>query len=439
MKHIILLLLIFLTSYTQPARAYAPAESTTLATLSLEEAIEIAHKNKPSLQALEQRIYVNKVEERKAWAGYYPTANFLGDLAQQSGQQVLQTTAIVQGQQLVYDFSGPQAQAKRAQKNTEAQRYFTQQSYNDVRLDVARTFLECWRIQQQNEAIRALNTSSQAVFDQASHQNKVNLLDKNVFLKNAEDYANDIATVHVYHDNLEIFQRRLEFLMGQVINLNILPSEKTKSSLVPTTKLVWNDDHEIKLEPVNVYHALAIENHPEIKEQQKNIEFQQEDEKIALNQHLPRFFLHGQTGATRKDITGFRNFHSFGLRMDWDIFNLPIIDYQAKQARARKLEATLLKQEIENRVRSDVETAYYTLALEASRLRAEKFHYARARNEFTLRKQEMDTGLISTVELSTAKTTWENAQIALINQKVITEVRRQELLHKCGYSEKIVV
>lgn len=414
----------------------APTSSTTLTTLSMEEAIEIAHKNKPSLQALEQRVYLSKVEERQAWAGYYPTVNLISNLRQQRGQSGPQALATLSANQLVYDFAGPQAQAKRARKKTESQRYFAQQLYNDVRLDVARTFLQCWRIQQQRAAIQALNISSQEMFDQARHEEKLNLLNKNVFLQNAETHAADLATVYSYHQDVEIFQRRLEFLMGQVVNLNIVPN---KNSTLPTTKLVWQNEQETPLNDINFYYAIALNNHPEIKEQQKNIEVHQESEKIALNQHLPKFSVHALAGATNVLETGYHNYHNFGIAMNWDIFNLPHIDYQAKLARVQKLEATLQKQEIENRVRSEVATAYYSLAQEVSKLRAERFHYARAHNEFTLRSQELATGLISPVDLIIAQTTWKNAQIALIDQQVATETRRQELLHKCGYSEKIIV
>ena len=82
---------------------------------------------------------------------------------------------------------------------------------------------------------------------------------------------------------------------------------------------------------------------------------------------------------------------------------------------------------------AEVQQAYSALQKELDSLASEKISFKQASNEFELKQQQHQTGLISLVDFHAAKYNYENARISWLNQAVTTALKERELQKACGY------
>lgn len=93
------------------------------------------------------------------------------------------------------------------------------------------------------------------------------------------------------------------------------------------------------------------------------------------------------------------------------------------------------KADLVNKIKLDIQTAYSILQKEIKNFGAQTISYNQAKNEFTLKKQQFDAGLISKVDFETAKYSFENARHYWLTQAATTALKKQELLFNCGYPD----
>ncbi|MFH0898574.1 MAG: TolC family protein [bacterium] len=408
-------------------------EKKTISSLTMQDAVQVAHRKKPSLQAFKYKIQAGKIGEKEAWTGYYPFVTLSGALNDDlRGQSSTATTLGVQ--QLLFDFAGPQELYKEARHNTAIVTLQEQEQKNGIQFNVEKTFLECWRLQQQRTAIVSLRESSRADYDQAVNQNNVDLLDKNDWLKRVETHADNVAVTHKYDQGVSIAQKGLEFLTGYTLNLDLGRSAKNN---VAGTKLCWDSSEDITLNTLDFYYQAAEKHRPEIARAQKVIDVLKVQRSIATKSRLPKLLL----GATVSHDTsselpyarGSHNYYNVNGTVSWNLFDGLKSDYAAQKLDAQKLDAMLAKQEIVHAVRSEVERTFYELSQQIIDLDAEKFRYSRAKNEFDLRKKELEVAIISNVEFEKAKTAWSTAEYNWLDKRIAAEIKCRELMYKCGY------
>ena len=404
--------------------------------LTMGQAVHKAYKHKPSLLALKHTVRAGEIGEKESWVGYYPVVNLESTLRDDLHGNTLSTTTF-NLRQLVLDFAGPHALYKRAKNNTAMLKFKEHAEQNIVRFTVEQLFLNCWKLQQQYDAMASLRISSRATYDQAVTANAAQLLDRNVWLKSVEDHANKIAQVYTYDDSVRIAQKTLEFLMGYSLNLN-LGGVMTKSTK-QMTKLSWDDSTDVVLKPLNHYYKAAQRYRPEIKMHEKLIEIQQNSYDIAARSRLPKLYVGASASRITGVPTGQRSSHNFSGTMSWNLFDGLKSDYAKQKIHAKKLEALLAKQQVEQQVKKEVETVYHQVSQQLIALTAEKFRYIRARNEFVLRKTEHKVGTISSVVFEQAKTAWKDAQFSWFEKRVNAEVKNKELSFRCGYFSTAVV
>ncbi len=405
----------------------------------MQQVVKQARKHKPSILMFNQLIQARKFGEGEAWAGYYPLVSLSSDVRAVRGERHAISTTGISGRQLVYAFDGPQLQAKRAHEATSIARYQKKVEENNVQFETETTFLECWRIQQQHDQILSLHKSTQAAYGRAAHQNKLELIDKNNWLTEVETHANNISTVHLYKDAASIFEKRLAFLTGYTINLNINPDTKTNTRQITT--VAWNNSPQLTLKPLSYYQKLSMRNRPEIQEREHRIRELQRTYELSTKSNLPKLSISAETSYVNHIGTltqPQRITQSIGGTISFPFLDIKS-DYETERINANKLEAILAKQSTEQAIKSEVETTYHQLSQAYTRLRSQNFSYERSRNEFTLRKQELSAGLISPVTFKNAQATWDKAQFDWINQQVNLAIKKRELLFKCGYPLSVVL
>lgn len=409
---------------------------TTIAPLTMQEAVNLSLQNRPSIQALEHLLAAKRHNEKLAWAGYFPSITFNTGFSQAKHQSYPHSSAGLQVQQLIYDPAGPQVQAALEHTRTDQLLFQQEQLKQAAQFAVETTYLDCWQLQQQYHSVVTLRSAATKLLAQKKLQRSVELINKNDWLTAVEASSNSIATIDQYFDMLKQNEKMLSFLLGYKHTLHLRPNKKNQ------TTLVWQEQ-TISLKKLAHYKTLALNHRPEIKQAEKKVAETQELYRIASRSQLPVFSLNGQVSRNGGFIPGLgiiqsaeRGFHSIGASLQWSIFDQAKGSIATSQAQAQKLADELNKQELVNSVRSDVEKTYYDVKQALARLKALNSRYIRAENEFSLRTKEFEVKTLGPVEYEQSKTSWEQASFDWIAQKVSVGKKYRELVFKCGYPKQ---
>ena len=408
-----------------------------LPSLSMDKAVQTAYKHKPVLLSLKHRVRTRKIGEKAAWSGYYPHVTFSSTISGDLNGGTSSATAL-SIEQLILDLSGPQELYKKAKHNTVFVKLQEREQQDLIRYNVEKTFLECWKLQRQRELIDSIHKASRARYDEAQHKSKVQLINRNEWLTQVEEHANNMTTVHKYEDGVLISQKLLEFFMGYALNLNIGSRRSPKKDAL-VTKLAWSCTHDVQLKPLVYYLRSAQDFRPEIKKLQKAIDIIAREHSIITKSRFPKLFVgatagHNSAGSNNSSGTCVSHgYHNYRATVSWNVFDGAKTDYDAQITHSRKLEAMLKKQELVQVVKSEVQTTYHQMSQSLVELTAEKFKYLRAKNEFAVRSLDLSVGNISPVDFEQAKKAWNNAQFSWFEKRVAAEVKHRELLWKCGY------
>lgn len=399
--------------------------------LTMERAVEIAYQHRPDIKSFRQLEQAYKMEANAVWAGHLPTVDLQTDIQKWRGQNPTTNIGLT-AHQLIYSPTLPH-DYKAACRDTERQMMVTEQALLDIRHAVEVEFLKGWQLQQQEEAIQSLYTSSEMSFKEAQHKNKLCLLDKTDWLQNTSDHAANLTTFYGYNDDMNIEQRKLEFLLGYGVSLRqCTPSH-------PALNLSWNSDKEVNLYKLGAYVKSALKLHPALKEIIKRIETEQQRIKSLQKTALPTVSLNAGAGhnvAYSYDVTNHdHSSYNLGVQVNWNIFDGLINDYKEQSEKAKLIQERFNYDYKAQEITSNIETAFYTLSKSMTTLRSQEIELKRAKNEFERHKQELDAGIISKVEYTTAQTTWEKARYQWIATRVDAAIKERDLLYACGYPE----
>lgn len=408
-------------------------------TLTIEEAVEQCLKHKPSLQAFKYLIEAQRINEKASWTDYYPHINVgINTRIAQTNQSVHCNAATMSLgiQQLIYDFAGPQEKAKLAHIKTQQAQLQELIAQNDTQIAIEETFFESWRLQNQQRALQKLADSAKAKLHQDSSEYVAALRNKNNILTSMSEYATQNAQVMIFPEQLKIMETQLSFLIGYSIPLTLQESDNS-------TTLVWNQPNNIHLEPLMLYVKQAHSYRPEIQLQKKTVDLYEQQAYIAARSRLPRFFMGALVSRTDEERTRGHwhnhNDHQVNANVQWPLTDGFASDYEREKAHTLKMEAILQQKEIENRIRSEVETAYHSLKKALINLQTEHASYRQVHNEYDLRSLEFNQGLITAATYKQALTNWEQAQYAWLSKKTDVAINLRKLSYRCGYPEKNMI
>lgn len=419
--------------------------------LSIAEAVQIAYQNKPDLKAYRYAIEEGRMLSKQALSGYLPTLSMTGNLSQTRGQSDPDLNIDFTVQQLVLTFAGPIEQYKRAKKVTQITEYQNERDKKNIRHEVEKAFLECWKAQQQNTAVKSFKKATDSGYEKAKHSNKLDLVDKNDWLKTTADNAQNLSIVDNYYEGVMISQKKLEFFMGQPVDLEISGVKEIDSRYVNKKfhkvklNLVWEDDkQDLSSKPVEFYYDIAIKNRDELKIADKTIAIAKDDIKLARGSRLPTIGV-SFAGGTWKNFgdpkneivaTNMRqNYQTVSANFSWPLFDGLQSYYQENLSHATMLKEILNKEQAMQAVKFDVERAYFAYIQSQTQLKAKNFDLTRAKNELQLKKEQFKLGIIAKVDLDSAKADWDKSNYTWLDSKIDLETKKQDLLFACGYGE----
>jgi outer membrane protein TolC len=401
---------------------FIPRNSFTQSTkqilkLSMDQAVEIAHKNRPSLKAYKLATQASRENEKVAMADYFPKVNLSNNPTYKTEHKGLQNTTSLQASQLVYSFAGPLQNKKIAEKGTDISKLSEEEHKILIQYEVESSFLNSWLLQRKNQFIEKLNQSAEQALKKSEHQNKLNLLDKNTWLTDAATYAQNMSTVHYYTDELNNAQNILEYYIGKQF-------EDSKQTIT----LVWNSEKEINLKKLEYYNQLAMQNRKEIKIKQKEVEQYKEYKTYHNNSYLPNVSMSGNVSKNNHTAS-----NSISLNFDWPLFDGGASFHKKNQANANMLKAMQEKESTVQLIKYQVQNTYYELAQRLKQLVAQNISVTQAQNEYDLKKIKYKIGDISKVDLKEAKYNWEIAKFTWLELKISAAIKERELLYYCGY------
>ena len=403
--------------------------------LSMKQAVDLALANRASIKALPHLLHAKKYNEKMIWFSYFPSLTLKAGGLRERSKNIPTTETTFTAEQLIFDPAGPQTHARKIAKEIESLELQQVKQRHDVRLSVERLFLDSWRLQQQYNSISAMHQATKHNVTKSNNARTVETINKHEWLKDMEGNASNFSSVSRYYDALNNASKQLMFATGNKQHISLLPA-KGKTS----TALCWCSD-TMEIKNLSHYQQQAFKHRPEIQDAQKKIDIKHQDEIIYSREQLPKVFAKaevshyrgiGKTGAQYSD-------HSIGAKITWNLFDHARSNIQSAQAHSEKIAAQLAKQEVIQRVNAEVEAAYYSFTQSKTSLRALKFKYLRAQNEFILRKKELEVGTLSPVDFEQAKASWQATSFEWVHQQAEVAKKQRELAYRCGYPAKNVV
>ena len=431
----ILLALIFLVNIIQ-------AEPLTMTT-----AVELALKHSPDLGALRYAIQADQSAAKSAKCGYMPTIDASSNLSRKQGVNSISTQTIFSAHQLIYSGSGPRQQYQKAKAAAACTELEKAVIANNIRKETEKAFLQAWLAQKQSIVMSALKISSNSLFKEQTHQNKLNKLNREAWLKYTSEYADNIALANGYDDDKHITYNTLSFLMGESADL-----------LNNKQKLMWHFKQKITpLKPIKTYLNAAMAARPEIPKGLKRIAVEKWNAKIFQGTRLPEIRLRASSECDTQpansqfdfintalpEVTANTNKNSIisvwsiNLGLKWSLFDGLVTHYQEQQAQANKMKEMLAHEQQLLSIKREVQAAYFTYSKIHKQFKAQRLHLLHAVNDFKLQKQKLALGKITPVDFALAKTAWYKTRFDWLDKRVLVAQAERELMHACGYPDTI--
>ncbi|MBM3893895.1 TolC family protein [Candidatus Dependentiae bacterium] len=431
----ILLALIFLINALQ-------AEPLTMAT-----AVELALKHSPDLSALRYAIQADQSAAKAAKSGYMPTIDASSNLSRQEGLKTISTQTILSANQLIYAGAGPRQQYQKAKATAECTALEKEIAAHNIRKETEKAFLQAWLIQKQASLLRAMATSNNLLFATHQHHYKLQKIDREIWLQNAADYADQVAETTGYDEEKQNAYNALSFLMGESVELHHA-----------NKPLFWQYKQKIQpLKPLDTYINAALAGRPEIPKRLKRIAVEKWNTKILQGTRLPVISVSAQSECnTQPSNTPFTFVNnglpeivsnsnrnsiistwSINLGLKWSLFDGLVTHYQEQQAQANKMKEMLAHEQQLLAIKREVHAAYFAYAKAHRLFKAQRIHLLHAVNNFKLQKQKVTLGKSTPIDGALAKTAWHKARFTWLHKRVAMAQAERDLLHACGYPQII--
>jgi len=421
-----LYLLITIALLSKSAHSTCITEKEALNKLTMDQAVESALAKKKSIHAKYYNIKNYKNLRRGTLSTFIPNLS-VRETAYDASTAVSHAVE-VSASQTLFNLSKVN-HYKMYSTYMSAAKHDLQAHKESIRLATETAFLSAWLIQQKLCLILLQFDASKEAFEKAKNQYNLNLLNKNDWLKAKSDHAANLAIVNSYQDEIAQAESELEFYTTKEIRL--LPS---KDDISPTI-LSWDHKKDITIEPFDFYYKEAINNRKDLKSKQDDIDLKDNTSKYYAKQYIPSVSLIGSTSRSHYRAGGAVLSKQAGIRASWSFDGLSSY-FSAEAAKSEKLKAILEKNDLKSQIKFEIQKAHSALQKEINNITAEKAKFTQNKNEFELRRQEVDSGLISPVDFNISEFTYENARFSWFSQLAGASLRERELLFACAYPEK---
>jgi len=413
--------------------------------LSVDEAIDLAFTNRPSQQAFDYSVKAGKEHEWSTLSGYFPHIDIQSRVGTTKRSLLLPKKQVfIEGKQLLLSFDGPIDRFRIARQETDV--IYSQKllDLDNIRFEVEKSILDLWDTRKKYDFINSLGISSEKIFNQDKHKNKLGLLDKNIWLTSVAQYAFATSQVAQYDDELSSVFANIERSLGTNISYNFDVNQSAMEQFI-TQNILAAYEHDS-----DYFYEYALNNRKELLE----IDHQILREKYLSNSYaksyLPEIYLFGQVQyyefkpLKRASALAARASAADSKWIDWRVgleFNWKFDSFEnafnSESAHATMLAYQATRLDATEQIKQEVQTTYDALQRSLKNLQAQEAQFSQSDNELILRKKQYEIGEISVVEMDQAETSWKQARYELITAKKQSATIYRELLAKSGYPENI--
>ena len=400
-------------------------------TLTMQQAVERAYVHKPSVQAYQHAITAAQRQQKGKLAPFIPNISLSETIHDNNSNTKAENALGISANQTILDLSTRDAY-RIAGKTVEKTELLKETHKHDIRKQVELAFLNAWLQQQRVRLIAAQFRSAHETFKQDKHKKSLDLYGENDWLKTTVNYSSNLTTVRTYTDDVAIAQHTLSYFTG--MPLVLLPT----AALHPEykgTKLQWTPQKKFALASRETYYTQARNNRPEIKQLEKDIETESLYSDFYTKKYVPSVNIYASGSKYIKHKTKSQWTHDAGIKVSWNIFDGAANYFEKSAADARKLKAILNRNDLIEKIRLDVQTAYSNVKKAIKTFDTTTITLNQERNEYALKKQEYQLGTISPVDFDQARFKWEQAKFAWATQAVTAAQKERELDYACGYTQ----
>lgn len=407
-------------------------------TLSRDDAVRTAYRNREDLQSFIYTQRASKNSERAALAGYLPQVQIVGHyskaspevfLTDESTEQICPETTsntdiFFQFSQLVFSGGGPVLDYRIAREETRIIRSQKKELKNSIRFGAETAFLDTQKELLKENFTETRDVSSKIIFAQSSGKRAVGITRRSVWLTASAQYAEQQSEVENYKYDIGQAMATLR----REINVPVSP---------PDIDLSLDGILAIQLESLDHYLMLAIKNRPDLKTQTHVIKQSRWTEKKYRRNYVPTIGLYARASERRlgnREVNRFSNWFA-GLEFGWSFDGLGSA-HLSQQFKNQTTQSILQKRDLELRIQQEVTEAFLQTKSLMNKVKAEQFNLTKEESLLRLGQQRYQVGDSARADLAQSELDYEDAKFSLDALKINTRIAYQRLLFVCGYPKE---
>lgn len=414
--------------------ATASRLKTDTETLTIDQAVALAHQNREILEAFKQNIDAKKMLSYEALSGYLPSmyGNAKATIAQH--KKSVENALSIEGKQLLYSPAGPIEYYNVAKQDTVIAKHLLNLNYDLVRYNVETAFLKSWLIQQRRAYIDSLTSMAEhdLSFEQARYDARMS--DRQTLRSSHVSYARHRFDIDSYDNELMLEQRILQRFVGKTL----FADEEHPD--IESYKLTWAPPSRMKLKPISAYYELARTNRKDLAIKESEIKRDSLLKNLHLKKYLPSAYLVGGLSAVKPHGSSTdpdscsRTFdRHIGLRVEWQFFDGLSGYFRSRGARARALRSTMEKLDLFGDIKMRIQTVYYRLKSTLTEVEYLTKELKHCLQELANAHRNCAIGIEATSILPKKKNITCQARFAWIESRVRVALLERELAYICGY------
>ncbi len=410
---------------------HAKYDQNTLGiSLSLDAAIKTAYKERSSLQSRKYRIRQQMDLEWVELSSYFPQASFRTEVNKAARNLLPIHQTFISINQRIFDISVP-IRSKVSQQNTEITKLDKELHKDLIKFETETSYLDLWKIVQQHTAISSIKDSAAKQIAQAETQDIIGLLNTTQQLDAIAIFAEDMATVESYKDDLS----RTYYTLERAIEKKITTPLHDHT----TERFIKHAINAAQKHQLDYYLKKALINRKEIPIVETEIKREEYLKKLFGYSYVPSasFFFDVSNGTffSLFESGVDQTFWQIGIRFAWNFDGLGNA-HRSNAAHDSMLERTFEKRNIISQIKLEVKIEYYELQQLLKQLKAVENRFNQAAEKYKQQSVQFNVGEISSDEFAVSERNWQQAQFSLLDVKVQNARKYRELLFKCGYPEE---
>jgi OMF family outer membrane factor len=375
--------------------------------ITLQEAIELAERNTPSLQVARLNLERSRAALREAQAAYYPNVSAQAELSHQDsnrddisqqpqlGDTDTASTSLGGSVGVSYDIftSGRRsATVRAAEQQVRSNELEVEVQREQLRLDVTNNYYDLQQSDEQVRISRAAVETAQASLRDALALERAGVGTRFDVLRFQVDLANSQQDLTQALSDQRTARRQLAQRLNIVQSIDLAAADPVEIAGL------WN----LSLEQSIVQ---AFKNRAELEQQLLQRDINEQQRRIALAENRPQLsaFLNTSLQDTFDDDRDALRSYSLGARVNWNLF-----DGGAARARARQEEidteiAENQFADVRNQVRLDVEQSFFNLQSNFENIQTASVALEQARESLRLARLRFQAGVGTQTDVISAQ------------------------------------